>query len=496
MSKSTQKTLTGLTFNRSVQVEARAERLSDNGGALLVREALERLGILGTLSKALDDPRDQARVTHPQRELLATFVTMLALGWRDQDDADALRKDPLLRLSVSDRAGDASLRDDPACEGHANPPVPQGLASQPTLSRLQSRLSEPERLEVLRQGARDSVQRRVNAARRSGKLAHVTLDFDGLPVPVQGHQPGSAYNGYCHDTVYHPLITTCAELGDMVAARLRPGNAHAAQAATDAILEDVAWARAHLAQTVSVRLDAGMPSEPLLAALEESHTHYVARLRNNAALDRLAQPHLRRPPGRPPEIPRMWISEHRYEAASWSRARRVVLVVLEKPGELLLHHFWLMTSWRADKIDGATVLERYRRRGSAEGYMGELKDVVGLKLSSAPRGRFSSDWRGQFIGPVRPCDDPFFRANDVMLQLCVLAYNAMHALRSVLDHAMPRGESGGWSLRRLRERVLRVAARVTLHARRVTVIVTDSAGRYWSQIWQHWRLLDAPALPC
>ena len=34
----------------------------------------------------------------------------------------------------------------------------------------------------------------------------------------------------------------------------------------------------------------------------------------------------------------------RYAAKSWSTDRRIVLVVLERPGELLLDHFWLLTS--------------------------------------------------------------------------------------------------------------------------------------------------------
>ncbi len=494
MGEATQGVLAGFTFNRSIRVEVRVERLSDNGGAVLVREALQRTGVLRALDAALSDPRDPRRITHPQSELLATSLTMLALGWQDQDDADALRKDPLLRLAVSERAGDAPLRDDPAHEGNANPPVPQGLASQPTLSRHSHRLADPGRLEVLREELRDGCGRRVRSMNDGRRLEHATLDFDALPIPVEGHQPGSAYNGHFHETVYHPLITTCAELGDMLGARLRRGNAHAAEGATEMVLDDLRWAKRELARTVAARIDAGMPSEELLAAMEAERFHYVARVRNHAVLDRMAQPFLRRPVGRPPLTPRMWIYEDSYQAKSWSRARRVVLVVVERPGELLLPHFWLLTSWRADKVPGDLVLERYRRRGKAEGHLGELKDVLGLKLSSSPRGRYSDDWRSRLIGPVRPCDDPFFRVNDATLQLCAIAYNAMHALRALLDAALPE-DAGGWSLKRLRERVLRVASRVTLHGRRVIVSVTDSAARYWNVIWKRWRLLDAAQLP-
>ena len=490
MGEAKQAVLAGLKFNRSVRVEARGERLSDSGGAVLIRESLERMGALRKLAAAIDDPRDPKKTTHPQSELLTTFVTMLALGWQDQDDADVLRKDPLLRLAVSDRAGDAPLRDDPALAGCANPPVPQGLASQPTLSRLVHRLADRERLEMLRDGPRESAVRRVRGLTGGKRLKTLTLDIDALPIPVEGHQPGSAYNGHFHETVYHPLVTTAAELGDLLAVRLRRGQAHCAEGACQTVLDDVRWAKEHLAESVVARIDAGMPSDPLLSTLERERTHYLARLAGNAVLDRMAQPFLRRPPGRPPKLPRTWFHEMTYSAEKWSRERRVVLVVLEREDDLLLHHFWLVTSWQASKVPADKVLARYRRRGVAEGHLGEFKDVLGLKLSSSPRGPRSDDWRSQFIGPVRPCDDPFFRANDAMLQLCAIAYNAMHALRRLLYLGLPLAERG-WSLRHLRERVLRVAARVCLHARRVMIVVTEATARYWKLICDQWRWLDA-----
>ena len=62
-------------------------------------------------------------------ELLRTQILLMAQGWTDADDADWLRDDPILRLSVSDRRGQSPLRE-------ADDGAPEGLASQPTLSRL------------------------------------------------------------------------------------------------------------------------------------------------------------------------------------------------------------------------------------------------------------------------------------------------------------------------------------------------------------------------
>ncbi|MBA4158960.1 MAG: transposase [Gemmatimonadetes bacterium] len=70
----------------------------------------------------------------------------------------------------------------------------------------------------------------------------------------------------------------------------------------------------------------------MLTRVEEEGFRYVARLRSNRTLERLAAPHLKRPPGRLPAEGRLWTHEREYRAGSWSDARRVVLVVVERPG--------------------------------------------------------------------------------------------------------------------------------------------------------------------
>jgi hypothetical protein len=130
--------------------------------------------------------------------------------------------------------------------------------------------------------------------------------------------------------MYHPIVACAAETGDMLDARLRPGNAHTAEGALGFVLDLVDRLEGRMCQVALVRMDAGFPEEGLLAGLEARGTPYVARIRNNRVLDRMAAPHLRRPPGRPPAEPRLWCHEMEYRAGAWSRPRRLVLVVLER----------------------------------------------------------------------------------------------------------------------------------------------------------------------
>ena len=112
------------SFNRSLRLETRPELLSADTGALVQRELMDRSGLIDWLTERLHDPRHPSSIRYPLSDLLRTRLLLLGQGWRDQSDADRLRQDPSLRVASQTRRGTAALE-----EG-------QGLASQPTLSRL------------------------------------------------------------------------------------------------------------------------------------------------------------------------------------------------------------------------------------------------------------------------------------------------------------------------------------------------------------------------
>jgi hypothetical protein len=191
--------------------------------------------------------------------------------------------------------------------------------------------------------------------------------------------------------MYHPLVASVAETGDLLDARLRAGNAHTAEGALDFILDLVDRVETTLCQVALVRMDAGFPDQKLLAGLEANGTPYVARIKNNKVLDRLAAPHLHRPPGRPPVEPRVWFHEMSYAAGSWSRPRRVVLVVLEQPDDLLLRHFWLLTSISANTLGGEALLGLYRQRGTGWRVEAESRSFGKKKSRSCGRSEDQSE---------------------------------------------------------------------------------------------------------
>ena len=194
-----QRTLFQPKFNRSIRVEARADRLSGDAGALPLRDLADRLGYRTLLADVLADRRDPERTRHPFGELLLTDLLLRAQGWTDHSDATLLRHDPLLRLAVSERRGEAPVRPAP---GHR---VPDGLASQPTLSRLLRTLATEENREALGRALFTLTKRRLGLVEGRWR-AEAIVDMDSLPIEVHGHQPGTAYNGHYRLRCYHPLV--------------------------------------------------------------------------------------------------------------------------------------------------------------------------------------------------------------------------------------------------------------------------------------------------
>ena len=491
------------SFNPSIRVETRCDRLSSDAGALLSREIDERLGFLKNLSSRLHDRRDPDILTHPLSELLRTRLLLMTQGWRDQDDADKLRHDPIFRLAVSDRRGDAPLRT-PIDENK-----PNGLASQPTLSRLTEMLSQPHNLKVMKDSLLDFTARQIEATREH-RFRYVNLDVDSTMLEVHGTQGGTAYNGHYCCRGYHPLFAFMAETGTWIGAQLRSGEVWSATNTEAFLLPLIDAVEQQVAQVASVRGDAAFADEPIMTALEERKNKagnlapvpYIFRLKTNACLNAIAEEYIKRPPGRPPEEPREWLFEIAYQAKTWHTPRRVVLVVLERSGELFLDSFFLVTNWSKEQQDARSILDEYRKRGTMEGHLGELKSVLCPALSCSEREHAQRSRKPtaeeQAVADARDSD-----CNEATMLMYMQAYNLMNLNRRIAEEAMPeqilatsghvsdpddkhgkKAHHGGWSLQRLREQSLKTAARVLLGGRQVTIVIARSASEIWRRIWQ------------
>ena len=433
--------------NGAVRVELSGQRTTSDSGALLLREALDNSGVVEALEDNLVDLRNPLRIRHSLASQLRTLVLQRAMGWIDLSDTDSLRRDPLWQLACSDARGMT--------------PLAQDRPSQATLSRLLTCLGRNDNIDAVHEGLLRLVLWRLTSLKNGERPRQLTLDIDGLPIEVHGHQGGSAYHGLYGARIYSPLVASLAETGDMVGGLLREGNAGPAENADTWIPHLVKRLNESTGAQVRVRIDAGFTDNDTLEALEDRGIEYLGRLRSHTGLQKLAAPLLKRPPGRPPEQPREWCHDLEYQAGSWSAPRRVVLVVQERPDDLLLHAFFLVTNLGKFDWPPEKVLALYRKRGSAEAHMGEVKSALDVHLSSTDRG-------------ASTVQDVMAR-NEVSLLLSLYAYQVLHGLRCLLE----RQTRQGWSLSRMREQVLKVAATLRLHARRITVHLGAAADKWW-----------------
>ena len=442
--------------NGSVHVQLSGDATTSDAGGLLLREALDISGVIDALEYHLVDPRDPLRVRHSLASQLRTVVLQKAMGWGDLSDTDLLGHDPLWRLACSD--------------ARSLVPLEEARPSQATLSRLITCLSHPDNLDTVHEGLlRLAIWRLNSLPDVTSYTANtpMTLDIDGLPVEVFGHQGGSAYNGYAGARIYSPLIASIAETGDMVGGLLREGNAGPAENADTWIPHLVQRLMEGTNRDVDqfrVRLDAGFTDGETLRALDSQTIAYLGRLKSNQALLTLAAPYLNRPSGQPPEPPREWCHDLVYQAGSWESPRRVVLVVQEKPDDLLPHAFFLVTNLSRYPYPPEKVLALYRKRGKAEAHMGELKSALDLHLSSADRGCLT-------------VQDVMAR-NQVNLLLSLTAYQVLHSVRCLME----RHTGHGWSLMKLREQVLKVAATFAVKARQIRVRLGVAANKWWPRL--------------
>ena len=170
--------------------------------------------------------------------------------------------------------------------------------------------------------------------------------------------------------------------------------------------------------------------------LETEGFGYAIRLPANQVLQNRIAYLLTRPVGRPPHYVRRFYESFLYQAQSWNRPRRVVAKVEWHPGELYPRVGFIVTNLRRP---AKKVVAFYNGRGTAEQYIKEGKNAVKWTRLSCTT----------------------FRGNAVRLQLHALAYNLGNFMRTL---ALP-GEVERWSLTSLREKVVKIGAKVISHGR-------------------------------
>ena len=220
--------------------------------------------------------------------------------------------------------------------------------------------------------------------------------MDSTESPVHGQQEGSAYNGHFESVCYHPLLLF-NQHGDCLAAKLRPGNVHSAKDWNELLLPEIERPQA-AGKQVTFRGDAAFAKPEIYESSEERGVQYAIRIPANKSLELAIEDILFRSPGRPGRKPLVRYKSFRYQAESWSKPRRIVAKVEHHLGELFPRVGFIVTNMT---LPSRSVVRFYNKRGTAEQWIKEGKQATHWTRLSCHR----------------------FRANEVRLQLSVLAYN-------------------------------------------------------------------------
>ena len=117
----------------------------------------------------------------------------------------------------------------------------------------------------------------------------LVVDVDDVPFLADGNQPGSPYCGHVGHRCYSALVAVSGESGDILCARLRRPEADTAGETFDFVLPIVAGPLEEGDERpVLVCKDAGIPDGRTLDELDSLNIQYLARIRNNPALNRMA----------------------------------------------------------------------------------------------------------------------------------------------------------------------------------------------------------------
>ena len=174
---------------------------TSDGGALLLRQAEARTGIVDRIVGAISDRRHQSYIDHTYTDLVRQRVFQIACGYEDANDSNDLRSDPGLKT---------------ACE--RLPLTGDDLASQPTMSRLENSVTRSD----LYRMAEALLETFIESYDRPPKK--LIIDIDDTDDPTHGAQQLTLFHAYYDEYCYLPVHLYEGESGKLMTTVLRPGR--------------------------------------------------------------------------------------------------------------------------------------------------------------------------------------------------------------------------------------------------------------------------------
>jgi hypothetical protein len=411
---------------RQVHAAFDGGRLTSDAGVLVLAEVERRLGIAARLARCLADPRAPDRVRHTIIEMIRFRVLLIAAGYPDADDCDALRADPAFKMAVG-----------------RLPETGADLCSQPTMSRLENLPG----LVALKRMMAAMVELFCDSFEQVPR--RVVLDIDDTCDPVHGRQQLALFHAHHGERCFFPIHVYEAATGKPVAVILRPGKSPDGAEVALVLRHVIRRIRARWPKVdVLVRGDSHYGRPEAMSWCERERVSYVLGLAGNKALlgrvaDLAEDAAVGRVKGEAAKVRRY--GEFAYAAKTWGIQRRVVARVeaLDQGSDsrFVVTNLAGAPRWLYEAV--------YCARGQAENLVKAHKRHLASARTSCSRAT----------------------ANQFRLVLHTVAYWLLHTLRGL---APRRSFWRAAQFDTLRLALIKVAARVTELATRIRLALPSS----------------------
>jgi hypothetical protein len=401
-------------------------RLTSDAGVLVLAGIERRLAIAERLARCIADPRAPERVHHTVADMISFRVLLIAAGYPDANDCDALRADPAFKMAL----------------GRA-PESGRDLCSQPTMSRLENL---PGAVALKRMMAAmvelfcdsfEQVPRRI------------VLDIDDTEDRVHGDQELALFHAHYDGRCFLPIHVYEAVTGKPVAVILRPGKTPDGAEVTLVLRHVIRRIRARWPKVdILVRGDSHYGRPEAMAWCERNRVGYIFGLAGNKVLlrrvaDLAEETALRRIEGEADKVRRF--GEFRYAAKTWPVERRVIARVEASDrgtdSRFVVTNLAGTPRWLYEAV--------YCARGQAENLVKAHKVHLASDRTSCTKAT----------------------ANQFRLMLHTAAYWLLHTLRGLAPRRSFWREA---QFDMLRLMLIKVAARVTELATRIKLALPSS----------------------
>jgi Transposase DDE domain group 1 len=401
-------------------------RLTSDAGVLLLAEIERRLELAERLARCLADPRSPERVHHTLIEMIRFRVLLIAAGYPDANDCNALRTDPAFKIAVG-----------------RLPESGADLCSQPTMSRLENLPTATVLKRMMAAMVEVFCDSFAQVPRR------IVLDIDDTEDRVHGRQELALFHAHYDGRCFLPIHVYEAITGKPVAVFLRPGKTPDGAEVALVLRHVIRRIRARWPKVdILVRGDSHYGRHEAMSWCERERVGYVFGLAGNKVLLRLVaglaeQAALERVEGRVDKVRRF--GEFRYAAKTWTAERRVIARV--EASDRGTDSRFVVTNLRGTPRWLYEVV--YCARGQAENLIKAHKRHLASDRTSCSKAT----------------------ANQFRLVLHTAAYWLLHTLRSFAPRRSFWREAQFDTIRLM---LIKVAARVTELATRIKLALPSS----------------------